>query len=89
MHPALNHWEARDGCLQIGGLSLTRLADRIGQTPFFAYDRRLLDARVALLRSTLPQSVHLHYAVKANPMPAVVQHLSCSSTVSTWPRPRR
>jgi diaminopimelate decarboxylase len=75
MHPALTHWEVRDGCLQVGGINLTRLTDRVGQTPFFAYDRRLVDARVALLRSHLPAGVHLHYAIKANPMPAVVQHL--------------
>jgi diaminopimelate decarboxylase len=31
---------------------------------------------VARLRRALPQSVHLHYAIKANPMPAVVQHLA-------------
>lgn len=75
MHPALTLWEARDGCLQIGGQSLTRLADCIGQTPFFAYDRRLIAERVALLRRHLPGKVHVHYAIKANPMPAVVQHL--------------
>jgi len=75
MHPALTLWKAREGCLQIGGQSLTRLADRIGQTPFFAYDRRLIAERVALLRRHLPDKVHLQYAVKANPMPAVVQHL--------------
>ena len=32
--------------------------------------------RVELLRSTLPADIELSYAVKANPMPAVVQHLS-------------
>src|SRR5690606_10222571 len=32
--------------------------------------------RVRLLRDTLPSDVELSYAVKANPMPAVVQHLS-------------
>ena len=52
------------------------LAERVGTTPFFAYDRRLLDARVGLLRTTLPDGIDLSYAVKANPMPAVVQHLS-------------
>ena len=31
---------------------------------------------MGLLRSTLPAEVDLSYAVKANPMPAVVQHLS-------------
>lgn len=75
MHPALTHWQALDGCLQIGGQSLTRLTDRIGQTPFFAYDRALLNERIALLRRAIPRHVHLHYAIKANPMPAVVQHL--------------
>ena len=75
MHPALTHWQARDGCLQIGGQNLTRLVDRIGQTPVFVYDRGLLNERIALLRRVLPPIVHLHYAIKANPMPAVVQHL--------------
>ena len=35
----------------------------------------LLNERIALLRRALPRHVHLHYAIKANPMPAVVQHL--------------
>ena len=76
MHPALTHWQARDHCLQIGGQSLTRLADLVGQTPFFAYDRRLLDERVGLLRRSLPKALKLHYAIKANPMPALTQHLA-------------
>jgi diaminopimelate decarboxylase len=65
-----------DDCLHIGGIPLTQLAARIGQTPFYAYDRRLLDERVALLRNHLPSTIELHYAVKANPMPAVAQHLA-------------
>ena len=64
-----------DGCLTIGGVTLTRLAARVGRTPFFAYDRGLLDRRIAHLRAVLPDDIHLHYAIKANPMPAVVQHL--------------
>lgn len=75
MHPALTNWRASDGCLEVGGMSLRRLADRVGQTPFFVYDRRLLQERVALLRRCLPPSVQLHYAIKANPMPALVQYL--------------
>ena len=65
-----------DDCLQVGGIALTRLAQRVGTTPFYAYDRGLIGARVAELRRHLPPDVHLHYAMKANPMPAVVQHLS-------------
>ncbi len=66
----------QDGCLQIGGIPVTRLAERIGSTPFFAYDRKLITARIEALRRALPKSVHLNYAIKANPMPAVVQHLA-------------
>lgn len=65
-----------DGELRVGGMPLTRLAARVGSTPFFAYDRGLLDARVARLRGALPASVELSYAMKANPMPAIVQHLA-------------
>ena len=65
-----------DGELRVGGLPLQRLAARVGSTPFFAYDRGLLDARVDRLRAALPDRVELSYAMKANPMPAVVQHLA-------------
>jgi diaminopimelate decarboxylase len=63
-------------CHEVGGIPLERLAARAGATPFFAYDRVLLTERIALLRSILPEDIGLGYAVKANPMPAVVQHLS-------------
>src|SRR6478609_2635945 len=65
-----------EGCVQVGGVALPRLAERVGQTPFYAYDRRLLDARVAELRAVLPPEVDLHYAMKANPMPALVCHMA-------------
>lgn len=75
-HPSLTAFPTIDGCLAVGGLPLTRLADRVGRTPFFVYARQLIDDRIRHLRRHLPRSVALHYAVKANPMPAVVQHLA-------------
>lgn len=66
----------QDNQLQIGGIPLSTLAARVGQTPFYAYDRQLISARVSALRAILPDTIHLHYAIKANSMPAVVQHLS-------------
>jgi len=65
-----------DGKLAVGGVPVDRLADRVGGTPFFAYDRGLLTERIRRLRAILPEDVQLSYAIKANPMPAVVQHLS-------------
>ena len=72
VHAAMDQFEVRDGQLHIGGQPLTRIAERVGRTPFYAYDRGLLRRRVAELRAALPRQVKLHYAMKANPMPAVV-----------------
>lgn len=60
--------------LVIGGLSMPQLAPRIGQSPFYAYDRQLISQRVNDLRQQLPARIELHYALKANPMPALVQN---------------
>lgn len=75
-HAPLTQFQVHDDCLHIGGIPLTRLVHRVGSTPFYAYDRQAMTERVALLRRHLPAGVHLSYAMKANPMPAVVQHLA-------------
>ena len=71
-HERMDQFAARDGQLVLGGQLLNGLAERVGQTPFYAYDRSLLRQRVAALRQVLPPALKLHYAMKANPMPAVV-----------------
>ncbi len=71
-HAPMYQWPVKGGELAIGGHTVSRLAARVGQTPFYAYDRGLLHARVAQLRGVLPPGVKLHYAMKANPMPALV-----------------
>jgi diaminopimelate decarboxylase len=76
VHAAQNLFPVVDGCLHVGGLPLTRLAQRVGRTPFYAYDRGLVSARVRELRALLPAALRLHYSIKANPMPALVQHLA-------------
>lgn len=75
IHAPTSQFKVRNGELMVNGVSLTRLAARVGRTPFYAYDRSLLDARVAELRQVLPRGIKLHYAMKANPMPAVVGHM--------------
>lgn len=76
IHAPMTQFGTLDGELVVGGFKLRHLVQRVGQTPFFAYDRALLDARVSTLRKALPQGVKLHYAMKANPMPAVVAHMA-------------
>ncbi|MBP7202622.1 MAG: pyridoxal-dependent decarboxylase, exosortase A system-associated, partial [Propionivibrio sp.] len=76
VHAPMTQFPVEKGELLIGGMPLTRLAARVGQTPFYAYDRQLLNQRVAALRTALPATVKIHYAMKANPMPALVAHMA-------------
>lgn len=75
-HAPMTQFDVVNDELVVGGIPLTRLAARVGQTPFYVYDRARMTERVALLRRRLPKEIHLHYAMKANPMPAVVQHMA-------------
>ena len=44
--------------------------------PHFVYSRAMLDTRVADLRAAMPESLAIHYAVKANPHPDVIAHMA-------------
>ncbi len=67
---------AIDGELAIAGHKASDLVAAAGRTPLFVYARERFDARVAQLRAALPQRVGINYAVKANPLPAVVAHMA-------------
>ncbi len=75
-HVQMDQFSVKNNCVQIGGTPLTQLAQQVGQTPFYAYDRRLIKERAASLRNAFSEDIHLHYAIKANPMPAIVQLMS-------------
>ncbi len=79
--PALQHrpeteFTTAGGSLIFAGKSLPQLANMAGQTPFYAYSRSLMTDRVRQLRRNMPDALKIHYAIKANPMPAVVQHMA-------------
>lgn len=76
VHAPMTQFPVCDGELQVGGQPLSQLAANIGQTPFYAYEKRLLSDRVAQVKQALPTTVKLHYAIKANPMPALVRYLA-------------
>ena len=75
-HAPLNQFPVVDDQLIIGGMTVGQLATQVGQTPFYAYDREAMSRRVHSLREALPDGVSIHYAIKANPMPAVVDHMA-------------
>ncbi len=67
------YYSVRNGELVVGGISIAELAQRHG-TPFFVYDRRVLDHKWAQLRSALPSRFSLYYSVKANPNQTLLRY---------------
>ncbi|HRO27129.1 MAG TPA: pyridoxal-dependent decarboxylase, exosortase A system-associated [Luteimonas sp.] len=61
-----------DGGFLVGGRPLAMVVEEVGGTPCYLYDRGRLAARASALRAAFPERVLLHYAIKANPMPALV-----------------
>ena len=65
------------GELAIGGQPASALVARSGgMTPLFVYDGALIAARVAALRAAMPAGLGIHYAMKANPLPALVRMMA-------------
>ena len=71
MGPLPPEFAGQRGELTIAGRSAEAWAAEAGDTPLFVYDMAIVAARVAQFRAAFPQ-VDLHYAIKANPHPALL-----------------
>ena len=69
-------YAAIDGELAIGGRKASVLVAEAGGTPLFAYSRELMARRMADLRAAMPPALKIHYAMKANPHPAVLEFMA-------------
>jgi diaminopimelate decarboxylase len=69
-------WPSQHGELLIGDRKLGELAAALDSDSFYAYDRERIRSRVAELRSALPKSIGIHYAIKANPLPELVAYMA-------------
>lgn len=72
-HAPMTHFPTSHGEIRVGGIALTELARRAGGGPFYVYDSAQIAQRIADVLAVLPAGVHLHYAVKANSMPALLK----------------
>ncbi|MEO0440917.1 MAG: pyridoxal-dependent decarboxylase, exosortase A system-associated, partial [Pseudomonadota bacterium] len=72
--PIPSGYEAQDGELSVGGRKASEIIAEQG-SPVFVYSRSLLDQRMAALRQVMPDQLHIHYAMKANPFAPLLQHM--------------
>lgn len=71
--PIPDGYGAIDGELAIGGMTASALADRAGDTPLFVYSADHVRRCVANLRAAMPKRLAIHYAMKGNPFPPVLE----------------
>lgn len=64
------------GELAIAGRPASAWVAEAGDTPLFVYDAGRIAARIDELRAALPPGVAVHYAMKANPMPALLRWIA-------------
>ena len=72
-HSPINYFDVKDNCLVVGNQKFTEVLKAHPDVPAYIYDRTVIKQKIDTLREYLPSSMHIHYAIKANPMPEVVQ----------------
>ncbi|MEM8919529.1 MAG: pyridoxal-dependent decarboxylase, exosortase A system-associated [Pseudomonadota bacterium] len=72
--PIPKGYASAHGELSIGGMAASAIVAQHG-SPVFVYSRSLLDERMADLRRAMPEQLHIHYAMKANPFAPLLQHM--------------
>lgn len=76
MGPIPPFFEGEEGMLLIGGCGAASLVDEAGDTPLFVYDMGVVERQVRDLREAMPPRLSIHYAVKANPYPALLERMA-------------
>ncbi len=74
--PWLSPFSSHKGLLTVGGIGLDHIEKLVGGTPFYAYDKKIVAQAITQLQSILPNEIQLHYAIKANPLPSLINFLT-------------
>lgn len=72
VHAEMNQFEVENEQLLVGGKTLEQIADMMDQQVFYAYDKAVVKNQIDNFHAHIPSAIKLHYAIKANPYPALV-----------------
>lgn len=75
MGPIPPYFAGQSGELHIAARSAAEWVAEAG-TPLFVYDTAIVRERIGQLRAALPEAVEIHFAIKANPLPAFLESVS-------------
>lgn len=74
-HASMMHFETKNNQLTVADKTMVEIEHLVGSTPFYVYDKQTISNTITELKSALPASVKLHYAIKANPYPHLVHFI--------------
>lgn len=74
-HASMDQFVVRDGQLLLGSKTLDHIASTLNKEVFYAYDQRVVKAQIDKFHQAMPDAITLHYAIKANPYPALVHKM--------------
>lgn len=72
----LKYFDLSRNDLKVQGSTLWQWSKKVGSTPFYIFDRQIIAQKIAEVRACISPDIHLHYAVKANPMSQLVQYMA-------------
>ena len=72
VHAPMDQFATDGEQLLIGGKNLDQIADMLDKQVFYAYDKDVVKAQIDKFHAAIPKQIKLHYAIKANPYPPLV-----------------
>jgi len=70
------YYKQQENNLLIAGKSVEQIAAIAGQTPYYAFDRQIIQTKIGEFATAIPEAIQLHYAIKANPFPSLVSFIA-------------
>ncbi|MCK5719629.1 MAG: diaminopimelate decarboxylase [Thiomargarita sp.] len=70
----MKYFETKNNTLIIGQVDILTLVKQYG-TPLYVYDLEIIKQQYQALKTAIPESVNIFYAIKANPNPSICQFM--------------
>ena len=74
-HDSMDQFHQKNNGIVVANKTLSEIEHLVGHTPFYVYDRHIVQTNINRLIKALPVKIKLHYAIKANPYPALVHFI--------------
>ena len=71
----IDNFQVKDNCLYIANQSIVELVNSGISLPAYVYSKDVIAKKLEQLRATLPASIKIHYSIKANPFPDLVNYI--------------